>query len=198
STTRKFGGTGLGLSISNQLLGLMDSKLHLKSKIDVGSVFYFDLDLETSNLTTKEVVKIDLTAEKSIEHYKTNSRFKNLNIMIAEDKKINMFLLKKIVKNILVDVNVFEVCNGIDAVNQMETINPDLIFMDIQMPMMNGWEATKSIRNLKSGKNIPIIAVTAGTEKEEKLKCMEAGMDDYISKPIVKGIIEETIIKWIN
>jgi PAS domain S-box-containing protein len=198
STTRKFGGTGLGLSISNQLLGLMDSKLQLKSKVDVGSVFYFDLELETSNQTTKEIIKIDLTAENSIDHYKTNSRFKNLNIMIAEDNKINMLLLKTIIKNLLVDANVFEVCNGAEAVEQLEIINPDLIFMDIQMPLMNGWEATKSIRNLKSGKNIPIIAVTAGTEKEEKLKCMEAGMDDYISKPIVKGIIEETIIKWIN
>ena len=198
STTRKFGGTGLGLSISNQLLGLMDSKLQLKSKIDVGSVFYFDLDLETSNHATKEIIKIDLTAEKSIEHYKTNRRFRNLNIMIAEDNKINMLLLKTIVKNILVDVNIFEVYNGAEAVEQLETINPDLIFMDIQMPLMNGWQATKSIRNLKSGKNIPIIAVTAGTAKEEKLKCMEAGMDDYISKPILKGIIEETIIKWIN
>jgi CheY-like chemotaxis protein len=69
--------------------------------------------------------------------------------------------------------------------------------MDIQMPIMNGWEATTLIRNLKSGKDIPIIAVTAGTEKEEKIKCMEVGMNDYISKPIIKGIIEQTIIKWV-
>lgn len=198
STTRKFGGTGLGLSISNQLLGLMDSKLQLKSKIDIGSVFYFDLELETSNQATKEIIKIDLISENNIEHYKTNNRFKNLNIMIAEDNKINMLLLKTIIENIFVDVNIFEVYNGAEAVEKLETITPDLIFMDIQMPIMNGWEATKSIRSLKSGKNIPIIAVTAGTEKEEKLKCMEAGMDDYISKPIVKGIIEETIIRWIN
>ena len=70
--------------------------------------------------------------------------------------------------------------------------------MDIQMPIMNGYEATKSIRNLASGKKVPIIAVTAGVEKEEKIKCMEAGMNDHISKPIMKGAIEETIIKWVD
>lgn len=198
STTRRFGGTGLGLSISNQLLGLMNSHLQLKSTIDVGSTFYFDLDLETSNQTKAELIKAENQIENNIRQVIQNdSRLKNLNILIAEDNKINMLLLKTIIKNLFVDANIFEALNGEDAVNQFESINPDIIFMDIQMPLMNGWEATKAIRKLKSGESIPIIAVTAGTEKEEKIKCMEAGMNDYISKPIIKGIIEETIIKWI-
>lgn len=198
STTRKFGGTGLGLNISNQLLGLMDSRLQLKSKVDVGSTFYFDLDLETNNQLTADKIKIGNLAENNMFHFvKTDSRLKNLNIMIAEDNKINMLLLKTIIKNLFVEANVFEVFNGIDAVNQFETINPDIVFMDIQMPLMNGFEAAKSIRNLNLGKNTPIIAVTAGNEKEEKIKCIEAGMNDYISKPIKKGIIEKTIIKWL-
>jgi PAS domain S-box-containing protein len=198
STTRKFGGTGLGLSISNQLLGLMNSRLQLESETGIGSVFYFDLDVKTSNEPMANQFKIDNPVENDIDHFiKTNSPLKNLTVMIAEDNKINMLLLKTIIKNIFVDATVFEVVNGEDAVNQFETINPDIIFMDIQMPLMNGWEATKLIRKLKSGKNTPIIAVTAGTEKEEKIKCMEAGMNDYISKPILKGIIEETIIKWV-
>ena len=88
---------------------------------------------------------------------------------------------------------------GADIMKQLiaEGSEPfDLIFMDIQMPIMNGYEATRAIRKLKSGQEIPIIAITAGTEKEEKCKCLEAGMNDYISKPILKGIIEETILKW--
>jgi CheY-like chemotaxis protein len=85
-----------------------------------------------------------------------------------------------------------------EAIEQFEVINPNIIFMDIQMPTMNGYEATRAIRSLESGKNIPIIAVTAGAEKDEKIKCMEAGMNDYISKPIAEGIIEKTIIKWMN
>lgn len=198
STTRKFGGTGLGLSISNQLLGLMDSQLQLESRIDIGSIFYFDLDLETSNLTMIDRVEIDDHIENNLTDFiRTNDILKNLTIMIAEDNKINMLLLKTIIKNTFVNATIVEFFNGLDAVSQFETINPDVIFMDIQMPLMNGWEATKSIRKMKSGKKTPIIAVTAGTEKEEKLKCMEAGMNDYISKPIIKSVIEETIVKWV-
>ena len=69
--------------------------------------------------------------------------------------------------------------------------------MDIQMPIMNGYETSKAIRNLSNGMNIPIIAITAGTEKEERKKCLKMGMNDYIPKPIIKGVIEEVILKWI-
>ena len=118
--------------------------------------------------------------------------------MIVEDNRINMLLLKTIIKNLPIKTTVFEVVNGKQAVEQFETINPDIIFMDIQMPIMNGYEATKLIRNIKTGQNVPIIAITAGTEKEVKEKCIKSGMDDYIPKPIIKGIIEETFIKWIK
>jgi CheY-like chemotaxis protein len=109
-----------------------------------------------------------------------------------------MLLLKTILKNLYSNATISEISNGKDAVDQFEILHPDIILMDIQMPIMNGYEATKEIRNLKSGTAIPIIAITAGTEKEEKDKCIEAGMNDYISKPIIKGIIEETLSKWIN
>lgn len=199
STTRKFGGTGLGLSISNQLLALMNSNLQLESKIDIGSTFYFDLDLKTSNLATKDELKIIIPTENRIDiDIKKIDVLKNLKIMIAEDNKINMLLIKTIIKNIFPEITIFEVFNGKDAVEQFESINPDIVFMDIQMPLMNGYEATKAIRNLESGKKIPIIAVTAGVEKEEKIKCMQAGMNDHLSKPIMKGAIEETIIKWMD
>ncbi len=197
STTRKFGGTGLGLSISSQLLELMNSSLQLESQIDTGSTFHFDLDLETCNQTTEDQIVIPIKTNIQ-DNIKINERLKKLKVMIAEDNKINMLLLKTIIKNLFIDAIIFEVFNGAEAVEQFENINPDIVFMDIQMPLMNGFEATKAIRKLKSGKNIPIIAVTAGTEKEEKTKCLEAGMNDYISKPIIKGIIEETIIKWLK
>ncbi|WP_244534367.1 PAS domain S-box protein [Flavobacterium fluvii] len=199
STTRKFGGTGLGLSISNQLLALMNSHLQLDSKIDLGSTFYFDLDLKTSNQKIKDERKIDVPAENDIDDFiEKNNRLEKLRVMIAEDNKINMLLIKTIIKNIFTEATIFEVFNGKDAVEQFESINPDIVLMDIQMPLMNGYETTKAIRSLESGKNVPIIAVTAGVEKEEKIKCMEAGMNDHISKPIMKGVIEETIIKWMD
>lgn len=199
STTRKFGGTGLGLSISNQLLELMNSNLQLESQINIGSTFYFDLDLKTSDLTTIDELKVIIPPENQIDLVvKRNEVLKNLKIMIAEDNKINMLLLKTIIKNIFTEATIFEVFNGKDAVEQFENINPDIIFMDIQMPLLNGYETTKAIRNFESGKKVPIIAVTAGVEKEEKIKCTEAGMNDHISKPIMKGAIEETIIKWMD
>lgn len=199
STTRKFGGTGLGLSISNQLLGLMNSNLQLDSKINMGSTFYFDLNLKTSNQITEDKIKINIPFKNRIELVvKRNAGIGKLKIMIVEDNKINMLLLKTIIKNIFIETTISEVFNGAEAIEQFESINPDIIFMDIQMPEMNGYEATRAIRSLESGKNIPIIAVTAGAEKDEKIKCIEAGMNDYISKPIAKGIIEKTIIKWMD
>jgi PAS domain S-box-containing protein len=198
STTRKFGGTGLGLTISNQLLGLMNSHLQVDSIIEMGSTFYFDLDLEISNQILENIDQNEtLIAIKELP-IKTNKSSKKIKIMIVEDNKVNMLLLKTILKNLYSEVTISEIPNGKDAVDQFETIKPDIIFMDIQMPIMNGYEATRKIRNLKSGKKIPIIAITAGTEKEEKDKCIEAGMNDYISKPIIKGIISETLSKWTS
>ena len=199
STTRKFGGTGLGLTISNQLLNLMNSRLELKSTIGIGSTFYFGLELTTSNEAAESVIlqgtNVDTIKDELI---KTNHSVKKITVLIVEDNRINMLLLKTIIKNLPIKTTVFEVVNGKQAVEQFETINPDIIFMDIQMPIMNGYEATKLIRNIKTGQNVPIIAITAGTEKEEKEKCIKSGMDDYIPKPIIKGIIEETFLKWVN
>ncbi|MFA9191587.1 PAS domain S-box protein [Flavobacterium sp. FZUC8N2.13] len=199
STTKKFGGTGLGLTISNKLLNLMNSQLKLKSDVGKGSCFYFDIDLKTNNqlLDSTLNVKPAITIENpSI--LEINPNLQNTKFLLVEDNKINMLLLKTIIKNSVPKAIIFEATNGLEAVNEFENILPDIIFMDIQMPVMNGYEATQAIRKLNAGKNVPIIAITAGTEKEEKNKCIEMDMNDYISKPIVKGIIEKTLIKWVK
>ena len=199
STTKKFGGTGLGLTISNKLLELMNSRLQLFSKINSGSTFYFDLNIKTSDtssaLNTNQIKDLqdDLVDNLTILKNKKST----LTIMLVEDNKINMLLLKTIIKNILNEANIIEIGNGKEAIDEFQNTQPDIVFMDIQMPIMNGYEATKAIRKLDSGSTLPIIAITAGAEKEEKNKCIEVGMNDYISKPIVKGIIEKTLIKWL-
>jgi PAS domain S-box-containing protein len=198
STTRKFGGTGLGLTISNQLLALMESRLQLKSKINDGSNFYFDLNLKTSNKSINEKFK-QISKNRNPEYALSyNSNQKKISILIVEDNKVNMLLLKTIVKNLNMNSIIFECENGYEAVKQIENINPDLVFMDIQMPIMNGYEATKAIRITEIGQHIPIIAVTAGAEKEERNKCLSAGMNDYISKPIIRGTVEEAMRKWLK
>ncbi|MEZ7504549.1 PAS domain S-box protein [Flavobacterium sp. Arc2] len=198
STTKKFGGTGLGLTISNKLLGLMDSQLKLSSEIGIGSTFYFDLDLKTSNDVEVEYTPIDNKDIVDIFTIQNNKRLEALTIMLVEDNKINMLLLKTIIKNVLPKAIIHEIPNGQVAVNEYENIMPDIIFMDIQMPLMNGYEATKAIRKLNTGASVPIIAITAGTGLEVNEKCIEAGMNDYISKPIIKRVIEDAIIKWTS
>ncbi|MEL1241059.1 PAS domain S-box protein [Flavobacterium flavipallidum] len=199
STTKKFGGTGLGLTISNKLLNLMNSKLQLKSEIGKGSCFYFDIDLKTTNESesnqrkTKKIIEVANTNITTV-----NPNLEKAKILLVEDNKINMLLLKTIIKNSIPEAFIYEASNGQEAVDNFDKINPDIIFMDIQMPVMNGYEASVAIRKLPSGKEVPIIAITAGTEKDEKNKCFEMQMNDYISKPIVKGIVEKKLLQWIK
>ncbi|RZK12329.1 MAG: PAS domain S-box protein [Flavobacterium sp.] len=193
STTRKFGGTGLGLTISNQLLNLMDSKLQLESEINKGSNFYFDLNLKISNQTEFErEIKI-MESEKN--NVALNS---NTKILVVEDNKINMLLTRTILKSLFPDLIIHEATDGNEAVTQFAAVLPDLVLMDIQMPIINGYEATRIIRETEAGKNTPIIALTAGIVKGEKENCIEAGMNDYITKPIIRNVLQDVILKWSN
>ncbi|WP_163411568.1 PAS domain S-box protein [Flavobacterium ajazii] len=194
STTRKFGGTGLGLTISNQLLALMNSHLQLESNIGEGSTFYFDLKLLTSHENPNEK---NIIQDNDFPAVPTLLPAQNPVFMIVEDNKVNMLLLKTILKNLCPESSIYGSENGHEALLQFESITPDLIFMDIQMPVMNGYETTKILRNTLKGEKIPIIAVTAGAEKEERDKCLLAGMNDYIAKPIMKGVIETILLKWL-
>ncbi|PJZ48456.1 PAS domain S-box protein [Leptospira saintgironsiae] len=124
---------------------------------------------------------------------------KTATILIAEDNSVNMMLAKSIVKRILPKAKCIEALTGREAVDKFRETNPDLVFMDIQMPEMNGYEATKAIRILeKDGHRVPIIAVTAGIVSGERERCLEAGMDDYISKPAVKADFARIIFRWMS
>ncbi|AWI26342.1 PAS domain S-box protein [Flavobacterium pallidum] len=191
STTRKFGGTGLGLTISNQLLGLMHSRLELLSEPGKGSFFWFDITLKTSK---EKINTVPETNSDDAIAYETISD--KLKILVVEDNNINMLLVKTIIKNIVPNVMLTEANNGAIAVEQFLQDTPDLIFMDVQMPVMNGYEATSEIRKLAHGDSVPIVALTAGIVKEERDRCLDAGMNDYITKPIIKGSIEAIIRKW--
>lgn len=118
-------------------------------------------------------------------------------IMIVEDNAVNLFLTKTILKDIVPNAVLIEARNGKLAVDQFLAVTPDLILMDVQMPIMNGYEAADAIRKLEKEKRVPIIALTAGTVKGEKEKCLEAGMDDYVTKPVVRDTIDKVISKWL-
>jgi len=195
STTKKFGGTGLGLSISNQLLGLMGSHLELGSEFGEGSEFSFVLEVPYSNLLPEDnEKKIGERGEIDTNVVTTDEK----TIFIVEDNKINMLLAKTLVKQIVPNANIYELENGKDALEKTQEILPDLILMDIQMPIMNGYDSTQEIRKIPKADKIPIIALTAGTIIGEKEKCIEYGMNDYIPKPIDKEHLIKIISQWIN
>jgi PAS domain S-box-containing protein len=123
--------------------------------------------------------------------------FNALTILIAEDNPVNMLLAKTILHAILPDTGVIGATNGREALERFINNRPDLVFMDIQMPEMNGYEAATAIRSVEKEGRVPIIALTAGTVKGERERCLEAGMDDYITKPVLKETIEQVILKWL-
>ncbi len=122
-------------------------------------------------------------------------------ILVAEDNIVNMFLAKTIIGNLLPKATIIEATNGKQAVELNKIAKPNIIFIDVQMPEMNGYEATRAIRTWELQANatqrVPIVALTAGIVKGEKEKCMEAGMDDYLSKPVVKESIEKALTYWL-
>jgi PAS domain S-box-containing protein len=196
ATSRKFGGTGLGLAISNLLLELMNSNLQLKSKYGDGSDFFFLIKFKISKPTIDSIV--ELTPIKTVKRIERSSNMDALRILIVEDNKINMFLAKTLVNRIVPNAIILEARDGQEGVEQFEINYPDLILMDIQMPIKNGYEATVEIRKLNTGKKIPIIALTAGIMVGEKDKCLEYGMNDYVSKPIIEDDLASIIHKWLT
>ncbi|MFV8342688.1 PAS domain S-box protein [Flavobacterium sp. XS2P39] len=196
STNRKFGGTGLGLAISNQLLALMDSKLELISKYGDGSDFFFVIKFKKSNhIKGITSVLTDGIAKDNIIPKETLS---NKKVLIVEDNKINMLLAKTLVKRIMSNCTIFEGKDGNEAVEQYKKQQPDVILMDIQMPNKNGYEATGEIRKFKDSAMIPIIAITAGIMIGDKEKCLEAGMNDYLPKPLIQNDLENMLLKWLH
>jgi PAS domain S-box-containing protein len=323
STTKKYGGTGLGLTISNRLLGLMGSKLELKSQIGIGSTFYFNVNLEIDNTLVNNVIeettikkvlivddndnnrlilkqmlltkniesdeasngiealqilstgkiydtilldyhmpymdgletiekirlkfntlekqnivllhsssddeKIISTCEKydvklrMVKPIKMQDLFQKLaqlnqpfvntlqeikapavqnnqavNILIAEDNLVNKLLARTVVGKILTNATIIEVDNGQEAVEKFRNARIDIILMDIQMPIMNGYQATEEIRKIEQNRiHTPIIALTAGNVKGEREKCLQQGMDDFVTKPFVEEDLIKLFGKWL-
>ncbi len=195
STTRKYGGTGLGLTICNKLLELMDSRLKLETKAEEGSKFSFTIDAPFENGES-----VDYPAKVAEEKPLDENLLvvKNRKILLVDDNPVNMLLAKTIVRNLIPSAAIYEAKNGLEAVELFKIHKPEIIFMDIQMPEMSGYEATQAIRAFETDGRTPIIALTAGTVKGEHDRCLEAGMDDYLSKPILVSDISEKLHQYLN
>ncbi len=188
-TYRKFGGTGLGLTISKSLVELMGGKLAVKSKYGEGTKFYFHAPFEigdASNLEKNIYVEVPV--------------LKNTSILLFEDNLFNQIAAQQILASSIVGMKMDIVENGLIGFEKLKTTDYDVVLMDIQMPECDGYEATKKIRTELEGtrKNIPIIAMTANAIKEETLKCLEVGMDDFITKPFEPNDLLIKISKLLN
>ncbi|MFN8693625.1 MAG: ATP-binding protein, partial [Holosporales bacterium] len=191
STARKFGGTGLGLSICKELTALMGGTLGVNSTIGKGSTFWVEIELPR-HLERRENAEIyDAAKEKELRN------LQGLRVLLAEDSTINQTVAKAMLEKYRCVVSFAS--DGHEAVKKATTELFDLILMDCQMPEMDGYEATELIRSFETqNKRIktPIIALTAHAMTGDKDKCFEAGMDDYLSKPLRRADLESLLHKW--
>lgn len=184
-TSRLYGGTGLGLAIVKQLVEAQKGTILVKSKIDEGSTFTFTLAFKKTNKL----------AESDIELLELDTELKNIKVLVVEDMALNQLLMKTLLDDFGFERDI--AANGKIAIEKLAEKDYDIILMDLQMPEMNGFEATEYIRN-KMNSNIPIIALTADVTTVDLAKCKSVGMNDYIAKPVDEQVLYSKIIGLVK
>jgi signal transduction histidine kinase/ActR/RegA family two-component response regulator len=188
-TARKYGGAGLGLSIVKQLIELQNGVIFVNSEPGMGSDFHFRLQFLK--------FKVEIPTPAPVKALTISRSGIGIKILVVEDNLINQRLVTKVLGNLGFEIEVAE--NGLIALSKHEHQDFDIILMDIQMPEMDGYEATRRIRELNTyKKNIPIIAMTAHTIKGDLDHCLETGMNDFVSKPFDKNELYAKIFKHVE
>jgi len=200
SITKNFGGTGLGLAISKRIVELMQGTIWIESELNKGAKFIFTIKAKKGTENADKVSTMGSPYGSSIGSKASDFDFKAYTILVAEDMAFNREVLAKYLEKTGISIDFAE--NGKEAVS-LFTENPDrydLIFTDVHMPEMDGFEATQAIRalELKLAKEITIIAMTADAFKEDIEKCLAAGMNDHIAKPVVPKAIYAKLKKYLN
>ena len=198
STTRRFGGTGLGLTICRRLVQAMDGQLTVNSRMGEGSNFFFDVELKSSHQSTVATLGEVPNDTMPQDHFSEDAQHHkqlNLNVIVAEDNLANQHLLRYMLERL--GCTPHFCVNGQQLLEHLSVQSCDLILMDLQMPVMDGFKATKAIRSGAAGdegKAAKIIALTANALAGDKERCLEVGMDAYLTKPIKLAVLEKCLL----
>jgi PAS domain S-box-containing protein len=192
STTRKYGGTGLGLAIAKKIAEVMGGTAGVTSTLGQGSTFWFTAQLHKTDDTDQRFAHVDIEAAiQAIRHRHTGKR-----ILLAEDEPVNREIGQILLEEVGLEVDLAE--DGQVAVEKALTGNYALILMDMQMPVMDGLEATREIRKISGYAKTPILAMTANAFAGSKDQCIEAGMDDFVTKPARPEHLYSTVLRWLE
>jgi CheY-like chemotaxis protein/nitrogen-specific signal transduction histidine kinase/HPt (histidine-containing phosphotransfer) domain-containing protein len=200
STTRRYGGTGLGLAICRQLADLMGGEVGVESQIGEGSSFWLTLRMDwggqlaegSSEESDAEAAASSWAAEPSAEQ---RARIRGRRLLVVDDNQFNQQVATELLQQIGARVAV--AADGEEAVARVRDEAFDCVLMDMQMPVMDGLEATRAIRHLPAVSGVPIIAMTANARQEDRQRCLDAGMNDFLTKPVLAQRLYAMVSKWL-
>ena len=192
NTTRKYGGTGLGLVITRRIAELMGGEAGAESTPGVGSTFWFTVSLKKSDSTSKAPAQNNPANAGDL----IRQHYSGRRILVADDETINLEIAQLLIEGVGLTVDLAE--DGREAVEKAVSISYDMILMDMQMPELDGLQATSLIRAIAEYRDTPILAMTANAFAEDKARCTEAGMNDFISKPYNPNELFSLLLKWLE
>ena len=195
STTRKYGGTGLGLAISKQLAKLMGGDVGVSSELGKGSTFWFTVHLSAA----KEAASIPETKVEALNNTRLQLLSKErggLTVLVVDDNQFNQQIATELLE--AAGLTVLLAGNGKQALDILRKKPIDCVLMDIQMPIMDGLEATRKLRSMEKFARLPVIAMTANAMNEDRLQCLGVGMNDFIAKPFVPEVLYSTLTRWLS